>query len=174
VEFRDSRLPERFWAKISVQANGCWYWTGTTYGRPNITRGSSRRYGSFRYKGTMRGAHVVAWEAHGDRSVPAGLMLDHFWCDTPICCNPGHVRPVTPRENRYRSTQVISRKSACPSGHPYDCDSYKYPDTGFRRCRECNRLHMAKKRAEYKKAGLPRPDVVARRRRLAHPKREVE
>lgn len=50
---------------------------------------------------TMRGAHVLAWEAvHGP--VPAGLELDHK-CNVRPCRNVEHLEPVTHAENLRRA-----------------------------------------------------------------------
>ncbi len=49
----DSRLPPRFWAKVTVnETAGCWEWTGCT----------DRGYGHFRFGGKVRKAYRVAYE----------------------------------------------------------------------------------------------------------------
>jgi len=74
---------------------GCHIWLRARspqgYGRQQ-----NPRTGKFSY------AHIVAWEEkHGP--VPKGKELDHFKCDNPACRNPNHLKPVTHKQNLYRS-----------------------------------------------------------------------
>lgn len=80
---------------------GCWMWPGATAGP------ATHRYGSVgtgsRSDGTRRNraTHIVTWE-HFEGPVPEGLELDHL-CRVTLCCNPGHLEPVTHAENLRRA-----------------------------------------------------------------------
>lgn len=102
------------------EATGCWVWSGSTvkggYGQLQV---GSKLDGSLRY--VM--AHVASWEAvNGPK--PAGLVLDHFVCDNPPCCNPEHLRAVTQQENVLRSRAAAAANAAkvcCPKcGGPFE------------------------------------------------------
>lgn len=125
---------ERFDEKLNVDpGTGCWLWTA--YRNP-------KGYGLFH---PNHGETVLAyrwrWEQdHGP--VPAGLVLDHFVCDTPACCNPAHLRPTTSGANTRRSPRTLASRNAakthCPKGHAYDEANTIYPKRGGRRCRACH------------------------------------
>lgn len=61
-------------------------------------------YGHVRVGGTLRPAHVVAWE-EVNGPVPEGLELDHL-CRTRACVRPDHLEPVTRRENARRGAKA--------------------------------------------------------------------
>lgn len=68
---------------------GCWIWMGAVAGNG---------YGSFKHCGTAVGAHMFAWRTYYRRRIPKGYKLRHS-CDTPLCCNPHHLRPGTHSRN---------------------------------------------------------------------------
>jgi hypothetical protein len=68
---------------MPVPECGCWIWTGAVAGNG---------YGSFKDCGTAVGAHAFAWRTFFKRSIPKGKKLMHR-CDTPLCCNPMHLKP---------------------------------------------------------------------------------
>lgn len=79
-------LAERYWSHVHHEPNtGCWFWDGATttagYGQLWIRRGA-RRWPLL--------AHRVAF-ALVNGAVEAGADLLHS-CDTPLCCNPAHLR----------------------------------------------------------------------------------
>lgn len=142
MNWGDSRLPERFWRKVSpCPMSGCWLWTG-----------AGVRYGIFWWKEMQRdeSAHRVAYAAmHG--GLPAGLVVDHR-CSTPLCCNPSHLRAVTQQQNvaagrigaitaeRNRSSKGRPRKTHCPKGHEYTPDNtYQRPSRYGQACVTCRR-----------------------------------
>lgn len=49
MDFGDSRLPPRFWAKLMIVSSGCWLWHGAT------TKGG---YGHFSWQGKMVYVHL--------------------------------------------------------------------------------------------------------------------
>ena len=86
----DQRLPERFRSRLSVNARGCWIWTGAKNGNG---------YGSYVTKTTRPVttvlAHRFSW------SVLRGALpelLDHL-CHERACVNPDHMRAATRKQN---------------------------------------------------------------------------
>ena len=74
----------RFDDKIAPEPNtGCWLWTGAVAGNG---------YPSFKVEGRAVGAHVFAWETFHGRKMRRHWKLMHR-CDTPLCCNPHHLKP---------------------------------------------------------------------------------
>lgn len=127
---KDSRLPERFWVKVEVKANGCWIWSGAknSAGYGHLLVGSrtdnSRKYVK---------AHRFAYEQLVG-PIPSP-HLDHL-CRTPACVNPKHLEPVTAKENIRRGIGH-GKETECPYGHPYDATN-TYRHRGKRFCRKCN------------------------------------
>jgi HNH endonuclease len=71
----------------------CWFWLGVK------DRNGYGRFGSQSTQGSAL-AHRISYErAHGP--IAEGLDLDHL-CRNPSCVNPGHLEPVTHRENLRR------------------------------------------------------------------------
>ena len=125
-------IRERLMARITPGANGCWVWTG---------RMATNGYGQFWDQGRTILAHRAAYQALRG-VIPAGLELDHL-CRNRGCVNPDHLEPVTSQENTRRGLGACglnARKEVCPAGHAYTPENtYTYPRTGHRRCRECGR-----------------------------------
>ncbi len=125
-------LEQRIMSRIvKDDVAGCWVWVG---GR------NSHGYGYIAIDGRMRGVHRVMWELHCG-AVPAGLQLDHL-CRNRVCCNPGHLEPVTMVENirrGNRGTNGNERKTHCPQGHEYSQENTHHA-IGSRMCRECMRV----------------------------------
>lgn len=77
-----------FRARIAVQVDGCWLWTG-----PLTSSGYGKHY--------IDGRHVLAHRhsyelTHGP--IGEGLVLLHS-CDVRRCINPAHLTPGTQKEN---------------------------------------------------------------------------
>lgn len=108
----DIPVLDRFFAKVKIQENGCWLWTGgTTLPPPN-------GYGRLRVNGVKTVAHKFSYETF-IRKVPDKLKLDH-WCRNRLCVNPFHVRPVTHALNIYLGTAPTVETSMlgqCKQGH---------------------------------------------------------
>jgi hypothetical protein len=81
-----------------IPETGCWIWLGAK---------QKNGYGklSIRYSRDLVCHHVAHKYFYEKKygKVPPGLQLDHIICDTKICCNPDHVKPVTQWENTRRS-----------------------------------------------------------------------
>lgn len=74
--------------------------------------------------------------------IPEGLVLDHL-CRNRACINPGHLEPVTIRDNLLRGESFAAKnlaKVVCPRGHRYSHRDSR----GDRACRLC--LNEAGKR----------------------------
>ncbi len=138
VELMDSRLPCRFWSKVSPDpVTGCWLWTGSNNGVG---------YGEYQHDGKKQYAHRVAYMIFVG-PIPPGLELDHVksrGCTSRSCCNPAHLEAVTRTENIIRGdVGKVNRErhvgtTHCPSGHPYQGDNlYVRPGGGSRGCRKC-------------------------------------
>lgn len=81
---------ERFWSRVDKSGgpDACWLWTGSiTYG-----------YGRVFWKGTLWGAHRVAWELGMGKKIPEGMYILHH-CDNRRCCNPKHLFLGTQKDN---------------------------------------------------------------------------
>lgn len=77
--------------------------------------------------------------------IPDGLTLDHL-CRNRACCNPGHLEPVTMRENVLRGDSITgrnARKTHCLRGHPFDEQNTRIMKGGGRACRACDRERRA-------------------------------
>lgn len=122
--------------KIQPASNGCWEWTGTR---------SRKGYGQIRWiDNKYAPAHRLVYTLLVG-PIPDGLQIDHL-CRVRHCVNPAHLEAVTSAVNTARSPIAIaavnSRKTHCPSGHPYSGENlYVRKSDGARICRECSRAH---------------------------------
>lgn len=133
--FGDSRLPDRFWRKVSPEPNsGCWLWTGycdpAGYGRVGVFGRASER------------VHRVTYRAFVG-PISSGLEIDHL-CRVRACCNPQHLEAVEHRINVLRGRGGAAENAAkvtCKRGHPFDETNtviYVRPSgRTFRSCRAC-------------------------------------
>jgi hypothetical protein len=96
-------------------------------------------YGRITRDGQRTGAHRASYElVRGP--IPLGLTLDHL-CRNRICVHPGHLEPVTIRENVLRGKTLPARNAAkthCDHGHPFDDGNTYITPMGKRQCRACN------------------------------------
>lgn len=90
AKFTRAQSVASFMTRIDIKGpNECWLWKGCTY---------NCGYGSFSWRGKMRGANRVAWEiAHG-QDIPDGMDVLHS-CDVRLCVNPMHLSLGTHRDN---------------------------------------------------------------------------
>lgn len=138
IAFGDTRLPERFWAKVNARANGCWEW------RAHRARNGYGQYGVQHRQ--IRSSHCVAYEALVG-PVPKGFELDHL-CRNRPCCNPAHLEPVTRLENIRRGdnraavSRAAAARSHCKNGHERTLENTRY-SPGRRYCRRCEAASQA-------------------------------
>lgn len=89
-EFTRAQQTASFLSRVSIKGpNECWLWTGCTY---------NCGYGSFKWRGKMRGANRVAWEIANAQDIPEGMDVLHS-CDVPLCVNPMHLSLGTHTDN---------------------------------------------------------------------------
>lgn len=135
MDFLDSRLPDRFWAKCIPEPNsGCWLWLGSLTKLPHDRGG----YARYMLDGKVRRAHRVSYEVLVGR-IGVGLEIDHR-CRVRCCVNPAHMEPVTHLVNVQRGTGGAknARKTHCPQGHEYTPqNTYRYANDRHRVCRRC-------------------------------------
>lgn len=127
----------RFWSKVDKTPT-CWLFTGALAGG----------YGRFYLAGGLVPAHRYAYELLVG-PIPEGLQLDHL-CRVRNCVNPGHLEPVTQRENLLRGTGPSARHARaaqCPQGHPYDAANTYTAPNGHRHCRTCRAAVNRRRRA---------------------------
>lgn len=74
-----------FFSRCRLSETGCWLWTGKTTG------------GGYGSAGRDNLAHRLSYRLFKGE-IPKGLWILHS-CDTPACCNPGHLRAGTPKDN---------------------------------------------------------------------------
>lgn len=79
---------DSFWARLD-KTGDCLEWTG--YRDPE-------GYGQVWFEGGHEDTHRLAWRlANGP--IPEGMVIRHFVCDNPPCCNPEHLRIGTLLDN---------------------------------------------------------------------------
>lgn len=123
---------DRLLEKIAVDAGtDCWLWTA---------RRDRHGYAKVNHNGRMQLAHRVAFELLVG-PIPDGMDLDHL-CRVRHCVNPGHLEPVTRRENMLRGTSPVAaraRQIACVHGHPFTPENTNANPKFGRKCRTCDR-----------------------------------
>lgn len=88
--FPDS-IRGRFWSKVKKgDPDECWMWGGSV---------NRKGYGSFN-TGKIYGTKIAHRFAHlfGHGFLHEDMLVCHS-CDTPGCCNPGHLWQGSPRDN---------------------------------------------------------------------------
>lgn len=135
----------RFWNQVDrSSADACWPWLGHTAGS----------YGKYmqRVAGKKRNftAHRVAYVLQRGQ-IPDGAVLDHL-CRNRLCVNPGHLEPVTQRENNARGRGVTAAASRnwtngiCGNGHDLTQVGLHKQGSGWT-CAECGRDRVRRYKA---------------------------
>lgn len=155
----DQRLRERFWAFVEEDPEThCWVWQG---------RINAKGYSAFGLWGGQVRGHILSYELMVG-PVPEGLVVDHL-CRNRACINPGHLEPVTNRENILRGKGAAARnarKTECSKGHPFD----GVDNRGQRTCSVCAR--DAQRRHKAKDPERARRQSAAAQRRYYHRKKD--
>lgn len=83
---------DTFWGMVNMrEPEECWLWRG-------IRSGERKGYGVLRIDGVLYKAHRAAIYFHtGMWPGPDDVVL-HL-CDTPLCCNPAHLKVGTTKDN---------------------------------------------------------------------------
>lgn len=132
---------ERLMARVEVQPNGCWWWTGP------LGWGG---YGTFYMDSKWFRVHRASYILHKGE-IPPGLEIDHtchkkgecpggVTCPHRKCVNPDHLEPVTKIENirRGNGNEAKKTKTHCVHGHEFTTENTKTNSGGKgRACREC-------------------------------------
>lgn len=142
-------LPESFQQKIEIRTcpipgveSDCWVW---------LTSLNQGGYGRVDYSGKRgRMAHKVVYELLVG-PIPEGLNIDHL-CRVTACVYPGHLEPVTQKENLARGLGVgvfNAAKTHCLNGHEFTHKNTMILPRGRRFCRACgiarNKAYMERK-----------------------------
>ena len=148
----DGRIPfeERYERFAFPEPNsGCYIWMGALnwngYGKMGIgylSEGNQQ----------MQYAHIVAYE-YFVGPVPTGMILDHK-CRMRCCVNPGHLEPVTYRENTMRGvgpTRVrvkAAKQTHCKRGHLLNGEIRN--SDGARVCMACRAITIKARKAKHR------------------------
>lgn len=108
----------------------CWIWTSQT---------DNGGYGKFWFERKCQLAHRVSYIIFVG-PIPELMTLDHYFCNTPGCINPVHLKLATQRQNILRGNNICARnarKTHCSQGHEFE---FKMENGRERRiCRICAR-----------------------------------
>lgn len=131
--------------KNIYKTSHCWFYIGLLNNRGYGKVGNST-------------AHRLSYKLHIGR-IPNGRFICHK-CDVPNCVNPKHLFLGTHSDNmkdrqakgraNYKIDEIHSKKTHCPSGHPYSGDNlYVSKSRGFinRFCKICKRDSQRRIRA---------------------------
>lgn len=145
-------IPDSFYLitfinNIRIDDNtGCWNW---------IAAKNSQGYGNFCIESRQVASHIFIMEAT-QRHIE-GLYVDHV-CRNRACCNPDHLRMVTPQinviENNSSPAFINANKTHCKYNHPFNesnTGTYNNKKNGrvFRVCLQCKRERRANAKAKY-------------------------
>lgn len=122
-------IPDRFWAKVRPDSDGCWIWTAAT----------GHGYGKYWNNGGTHIAH--RWLYQLLNGSLGSLTLDHL-CKQTLCVNPAHLEPVDMATNALRGDGPPARNARathCSRGHEFTPANtiVRLTENGKRRCRTC-------------------------------------
>ena len=127
-------LPPRILARVTLDENDCWIWSGYI---------GDHGYGLAWFDGKTRLVHRLVYRLLVGE--PEGETLDHL-CRVRACCRPEHLDPCSRGENTLRGDSIPARnlaKERCPQGHEYSHADRR----GWRKCRTCDNRQQRERRA---------------------------
>ena len=113
------------------KTDDCWIWLDVK-DKLGYGRAGKRGY-----------AHKVVYDALIS-GVPEGFELDHT-CRNPSCVNPGHLEPVSHKENVHRGagpTAINAKKTHCKRGHELTNENVRITVAGGRLCLTCYKAYQ--------------------------------
>jgi|SRR5215469_2704963 len=125
--------------------SGCWIWLGGV----NKATGYAEFYISKERKVL---GHRFSYEWNVGPISPE-LQVDHK-CRVRCCVNPDHLQLVSCRENILLGETLAAANAAkthCPKGHEYSAQNVMITIDGYRRCRECSRQDVRRRRAKQRR-----------------------
>ncbi len=128
---------DRILARLSPPADtGCREWQGS-----RIPRG----YGRISVQNEVIYTHrYMATLEYGP--IPDDMVVDHL-CRNTSCCEPSHLEIVTPRVNAVeRAVGRVESYTHCRNGHSYTKANTGRRANGSRRCLECRRVWLRRRR----------------------------
>jgi hypothetical protein len=132
----DRHWIERHKRRCTVDANGCWLWTGFKH---------PKGYGSTSYRNRSTNVHRAMYQAvHGVKLRPDQFVCHR--CDVPSCCNPEHLflgnNDVNMADKCAKGRHHEMKVTHCPRGHAYDEANTEIKPNGSRSCRTCCRARQ--------------------------------
>lgn len=139
----------RLWRNVDRQHSGeCWPWVKAV--GPDGYARSKWPDGKLYYP------HRLAVQVDG-RDIPDGMFVDHI-CRNRRCCNPSHLRIVSPgvnaTENSLSPTAINKARETCVRGHSLSGGNLAIQvKNGMRkrRCRECARIYSHQRQERVKR-----------------------
>lgn len=99
-------IRQRLTDQMDVRANGCWNWTGATFGPakyPHVRYPSCVGYDPLESNKSRRTTPYRLMYMLDVGPIPAAMTIDHV-CFNPLCCNPAHLQLLTLGENSARKS----------------------------------------------------------------------
>lgn len=145
--------PEKFLSKIKIQnETGCWIFSGAIDKDGYRICHDKKPYKSHRYSFELFNGPLSEY-----------MVIDHM-CRNRACCNPDHLRDVTPTVNA-KENRINMLIDYCKKGHKLtEENKSKHKGNGgfVTVCKECNRIKNKKARSNEE----TREKRIARRREL--------
>jgi hypothetical protein len=149
-------IPERIRGSIEVVGE-CWIWIGARNGGG---------YGVVSVKGKPVRVHRYVYEKLKG-PVRSGMELHHDKCERKVCCNPAHMKEVTPTQHAYIHRQWDRDRGAdgvrqwCPKRkHELAVVGVVVDGKGHRKCRACLSEKWRRKNARVRGKKSRRPAGV--------------
>lgn len=171
IALGDARIPPRIWDKITVDADGCWIWTGTYASAPQT------RWKIDGQQKTVNVRRVFYLVTHGGPP-----PLNAFGGCKSHCVNPAHVKNARSQDLSKEWFEQSSKRTHCKNGHEFAVvGAYEYEANRsdrkpkrYRVCRLCHALRMKATAAKKRRRRLARMSPARRQRFLMLSKRQAE